>query len=194
MEQKKSSIAIMESSKDDQSCVGQLTYGDKKKIFTYIRRFIRDFAQAEDILQDTLLKVFQSVQAGKYSDNGKFLSWVMRIAHNVIIDHFRLMKQMNTISTDNYESDLFNSKKYAKGNIEDDLIKREMHYDVRNMVNRLPDDQKEVVILRHYSGFSFKEIAKITNISINTALGRMRYALINLRKMMKEENIILSII
>src|ERR1035437_9780384 len=122
MEQKKSSIAIMESSKDDQSCVGQLTYGDKKKIFTYIRRFIRDFAQAEDILQDTLLKVFQSVQAGKYSDNGKFLSWVMRIAHNVIIDHFRLMKQMNTISTDNYESDLFNSKKYAKGNIEDDLI------------------------------------------------------------------------
>jgi RNA polymerase sigma-70 factor (ECF subfamily) len=194
MEQKKSSIAIMESSKDDQSCVGQLTYGDKKKIFTYIRRFIRDFAQAEDILQDTLLKVFQSVQAGKYSDNGKFLSWVMRIAHNVIIDHFRLMKQMNTISTDNYESDLFNSKKYAKGNIEDDLIKREMHYDVRNMVSRLPDDQKEVVILRHYSGFSFKEIAKITNISINTALGRMRYALINLRKMMKEENIILSII
>jgi RNA polymerase sigma factor (sigma-70 family) len=194
MEQKKSSIAIMESSKDDQSCVGQLTYGDKKKIFTYIRRFIRDFAQAEDILQDTLLKVFQSVQAGKYSDNGKFLSWVMRIAHNVIIDHFRLMKQMNTISTDNYESDLFNSKKYAKGNIEDDLIKREMHYDVRNMVSRLPDDQKEVVILRHYSGFSFKEIAKITNISINTALGRMRYALINLRKMMKEENIILFII
>jgi RNA polymerase sigma-70 factor (ECF subfamily) len=84
------------------------------------------------------------------------------------------MEQMNTISTDNYESDLFNSKKYAKGNIEDDLIKREMHHAVRNMVSRLPDDQKEVVILRHYSGFSFKEIAKITNISINTALGRMR--------------------
>jgi RNA polymerase sigma-70 factor (ECF subfamily) len=193
MEQKNLTITNIESSKDDQSCVGQLTHGDKKKIFTYIRRFIHDSTQAEDILQDTLLKVFQSVNAGKYSDNGKFLSWVMRIAHNLIIDHFRRMKQMNTISTDNYESDLFNSEKYSKGNIEDDLIKREMHHDVRNMVSRLPDDQREVVILRHYSGFSFKEIAKITNISINTALGRMRYALINLRKMMEEENIILSI-
>jgi len=186
-------ITNMESSKDDLSCVGQLTHGDKKKIFTYIRRFIRDFTQAEDILQDTILKVYQSVKAGKYSDNGKFLSWVMRIAHNLIIDHFRLKKQMNTISTDNYESDLFNLQKHAKGNIEDDLIKREMHHNIRNMVSRLSDDQKEVVILRHYSDFSFKEIAKITDISINTALGRMRYALINLRKMMEEENIILSI-
>ena len=194
MEQENLTVPNIESTKDDQSCVWQLADGDKKKIFTYIRRFIRDFSQAEDILQDTLLKVFQSIKAGKYSDNGKFLSWVMRIAHNLIIDHFRLLKQMNTISTDNYEADLFNSKKHAKGNIEDDMIKREMHHDVRNMVSRLPDDQKEVVILRHYSGFSFREIAKITNISINTALGRMRYALINLRKMMEEENIILSII
>jgi RNA polymerase sigma factor (sigma-70 family) len=192
MEIKKSTITIREFSKDDQSCVGQLTGGDKKKIFTYIRRFIRDFTQAEDIMQDTLIRVFQSVKAGKYSDNGKFLNWVMRIAHNLIIDHFRLMKQMNTISTDNYDADLFNSKKYSKGNIEDELIKKEMHNDIRNMVSRLPDDQKEVVILRHFSGFTFKEIANITNISINTALGRMRYALINLRKMMEEENIILS--
>jgi len=194
MEQRNSVITNKESLKDEQSCVGELTFGDKKKIFTYIRRFIRDFTQAEDILQETLLKVFQSVKAGKYSDNGKFLSWVMRIAHNLIIDHFRLTKQMNTVSTDNYESDLFNSQKYAKGSIEEELIKREMHRDVRNMVSRLPDDQKEVVVLRHYSGFSFKEIAKICDISINTALGRMRYALINLRKMMEEENIILSII
>jgi RNA polymerase sigma factor (sigma-70 family) len=192
MKEKNSTIPNVEISKDDQSCVGQLTYRDKKKIFTYIRRFIRDFTQAEDILQDTLLKVFQSLKEGKYSDDGKFLSWAMRIAHNLIIDHFRLIKQMNTISTDNYESDLFNSREYAKGNIEDDLIKREMHNDIRRMVSRLPEDQKEVVILRHYSGFSFKEIAKITNISINTALGRMRYALINLRKMMEEEEIILS--
>ena len=193
MEPKNSTITIRKSLKDDQSCVGQLTGADKKKIFTYIRRFICDFTQAEDIMQDTLIRVFQSVKAGKYSDDGKFLSWAMRIAHNLVIDHFRLKKQMNTISTDNYESDLFNSTKYSKGNIEDELIKKEMHNDIRNMVSRLPDDQKEVVILRHYSGFSFKEIAKITNISINTALGRMRYALINLRKMMEEENIILSL-
>jgi RNA polymerase sigma factor (sigma-70 family) len=192
MVQIKSAFTFDEPARDDKASVGQLTYGDRKKIFTYIRRFIRDFAQAEDILQDTLLKVFQSVNAGKYSDNGKFLSWVMRIAHNLIIDHFRWIKQMNTVSTDNYESDLFNSKKYVKGNIEDDLIKSEMHHDIRSMVSRLPDDQKEVVILRHYSGFSYKEIARIANISINTALGRMRYALINLRKMMQEEEIILS--
>jgi len=192
MEPNNSTITIRESSKDDQSWVGQLTCGDKKKLFTYIRRFICDFEQAEDILQDTLVRVFQCVKAGNYTENGKFLNWVMRIAHNVIIDHFRLKKQMNTISTDNYESDLFNSKKYSKGNIEDELIKKEMHNDIRNMVSRLPDDQKEVVILRHFSGFTFKEIAKITGISINTALGRMRYALINLRKMMEEGNIVLS--
>ena len=193
MESKIATITIRESLKDDQSWVGQLTCGDKKKLFTYIRRFIRDFAQAEDILQDTLVRVFQCVKDGKYIDSGKFLNWAMRIAHNLVIDHFRLMKQMNTISTDNYESDLFNSTKYSKGNIEDELIKKEMHNDIRNMVSRLPEDQKEVVILRHFSGFSFKEIAKITNVSINTALGRMRYALINLRKMMVEENIILSL-
>jgi RNA polymerase sigma-70 factor (ECF subfamily) len=184
---------ILRFIKGEQSCFEKLIHRHKNKVFAYISLYIRDQALAEDIFQDTFLKVIQSVKAGKYSDNGKFISWVMRIAHNLIIDHFRRIKQMNTVSNDNYESDLFNSNKYAKGNIEDDLIKREMHHDVRNMVSRLSDDQKEVVILRHYSGFSFKEIAKITNISINTALGRMRYALINLRKMMEEENLILSV-
>jgi RNA polymerase sigma factor, sigma-70 family len=134
------------------------------------------------------------VKAGKYSDNGKFISWVMRIAHNLIIDHFRQIKQMNTISNDNYESDLFNLKRFSGDNIEDDLIKREMHQDIRMMITLLPDDQKEVVILKHYTGLSFKEIADITNVSINTALGRMRYALFNLRKMMDEKNISLSLI
>lgn len=193
MEQKKSTNPISESGIDDQLCLGHLTVGDKKKLFTYIRRYIRDFALAEDILQDALLKVFHSVKEGKYSDNGKFLCWVMRIAHNLIIDHFRIMKQRNTISTDNYESDLFNLKKYADSNIEEDMIKREMHLDVRNMVNRLHNDQKEVVILKYYAGLSFKEIAEITNVSINTALGRMRYALLNLRKMMEENDISLAI-
>jgi RNA polymerase sigma-70 factor (ECF subfamily) len=156
-------------------------------VSSYIRHYIRDISLAQDILQDTLLKVFQSIKEGKYSDNGKFISWVKRISHNLIIDHFRLVKQMNTISNDNYESDLFNSTSFAEDNVEDDMIKREMHHDVRNMINRLPVDQKEVVILKHYTGLSFKEIAVITDVSINTALGRMRNALLNLRKMMDKK-------
>jgi RNA polymerase sigma factor (sigma-70 family) len=132
------------------------------------------------------------VKSGKYYDNGKFISWVMRIAHNLIIDHFRRIKQLNTVSNDDYESDLFNSKKHAESNIEDHLIKKQIQKDIRMLISQLPDDQREVVILRHYSGLSFKEIADITEVSINTALGRMRYALINMRKMMEEKKITLT--
>jgi len=132
------------------------------------------------------------VKCGKYYDNGKFISWVMRIAHNLIIDHFRRVKQLNTVSNDDYESDLFNSRKLADANVEDQMIKRQIQKDIRKLISELPDDQREVVILRHYSGLSFKEIADITDVSINTALGRMRYALINMRKMMEEKKISLT--
>jgi len=179
--------------KGEQSCFEQLIHRHKNKVFAYISLYIRDQALAEDIFQDTFLKVIQSVKAGKYADNGKFLSWVMRIAHNLIIDYFRRIKQMNTISNDNYESDIFNSKDFAEDNIEDNMIKRQIHQDVRKMISNLPDDQREVVILRHYAGLSFKEIAEITDVSINTALGRMRYALINMRKLMEENKISLTI-
>jgi RNA polymerase sigma-70 factor (ECF subfamily) len=154
--------------------------------------YIRDQALAEDLFQDTFMKVIQSVRAGKYYDNGKFISWVMRIAHNLIIDHFRRQKQMNTVSNDDYETDIFNSKKLSDKTVEDDLIKRQILKDVRKMISMLPDDQREVVILRHYAGLSFKEIADITDVSINTALGRMRYALINMRKLMEEKKISLT--
>jgi RNA polymerase sigma factor (sigma-70 family) len=177
----------------EQSCFEKLIHRHKNKVFAYISLYIRDEALAEDIFQDTFLKVIQSVKAGKYSDNGKFISWVMRIAHNLIIDHFRRIKQMNTISNDNYESDIFNSKRFAEESVEDNMIKRQIHHDIRKMISNLPDDQKEVVILRHYAGLSFKEIADITNVSINTALGRMRYALINLRKLMEEKKISLTL-
>jgi RNA polymerase sigma factor (sigma-70 family) len=184
---------IMRFIKGEQSCFEQLIHRHKNKVFAYINLYIRDEALAEDIFQDTFLKVFQSVKAGKYSDNGKFISWVMRIAHNLIIDHFRRIKQMNTISNDNYESDIFNSKRFAEDSIEDNIIKKQIHQDIRKMISNLPDDQKEVVILRHYAGLSFKEIADITDVSINTALGRMRYALINLRKIMDEKKISLTV-
>jgi RNA polymerase sigma-70 factor (ECF subfamily) len=147
----------------------------------------------EDILQDTFIKVYQSIKAGNYSENGKFIFWAKRIAHNLIIDHFRLIKQMNTISNDNYESDLFNSKRFAEDNIEDNMIKRQIHQDVRKMISHLDEDQKEVIMLKYYEGLSFKEIANKTKVSINTALGRMRYALINIRKMMDENKISLTL-
>jgi RNA polymerase sigma-70 factor (ECF subfamily) len=183
---------IMRFVKGEQSCFEQLIHRHKTKVFAYISLYIRDQALAEDIFQDTFLKVMQSVKTGKYADNGKFLSWVMRIAHNLIIDHFRRVKQMNTVSNDNYESDIFNSKRFAEDNVEDNMIKRQIQKDIRKMISLLPDDQREVVILRHYSGLSFKEIADLTGVSINTALGRMRYALINLRRTMEEKKITLT--
>jgi RNA polymerase sigma factor (sigma-70 family) len=179
--------------KGEQSCFEQLIHRHKNKVYAYISLYIRDQALAEDLFQDTFMKVIQSVKAGKYYDNGKFLSWVMRIAHNLIIDHFRRVKQMNTVSNDDYESDIFNSKKLADATVEDDMIKRQIQKDVRKMISLLPEDQREVVILRHYAGLSFKEIAEITDVSINTALGRMRYALINMRKFMEEKKISLTL-
>jgi len=175
------------------SCFEQLIHRHKNKVFGYISLYIHDQALTEDLFQDTFMKVIQSVRAGRYYDNGKFLSWVMRIAHNLIIDHFRRVKQINTISNDDYDSDLFNSKKMAESTVEDNMIRKQIQKDVRKMINLLPDDQREVVILRHYAGMSFKEIARITDVSINTALGRMRYALINMRKLMEEKKISLTV-
>jgi RNA polymerase sigma factor (sigma-70 family) len=179
--------------KGEQSCFEHLIRRHKNKVFAYISLYIRDQALAEDIFQDTFLKVIQSVKTGKYADNGKFISWVMRIAHNLIIDHFRRIKQLNTISNDDYDSDIFNSRKLTEDNVEDTMIKRQIQKDIRKMITQLPDDQREVVILRHYADLSFKEIADITGVSINTALGRMRYALINLRRIMEENKISLTI-
>jgi RNA polymerase sigma-70 factor (ECF subfamily) len=179
--------------KGEQFCFEHLIHRHKNKVFTYISLYIRDKALAEDLFQDTFMKVIQSVKAGKYQDNGKFISWVMRIAHNLIIDHFRRVKQMNTVSNDDYESDLFNSKKFSESTVEDDMIRRQIQKDVRKIISHLPEDQREVVILRHYAGLSFKEIADITDVSINTALGRMRYALINMRKLIEEKKISLTL-
>ena len=194
----------MKSQTTDQELVRQFINGDhsgieilihrhKTKLFTYISMYIRDKSLAEDIFQETFLKVINSLRAGKYKDNGKFVSWVMRIAHNLIIDHFRREKQSNLLSNDAYDTDLLNSRKLSDSNIEDVLVKSQIENDVRSLLLELPDDQREVVMLRHYSGLSFKEIADQTGVSINTALGRMRYALINIRKLMEERNISLTV-
>jgi RNA polymerase sigma-70 factor (ECF subfamily) len=154
---------------------------------------VKDKYLAEDIFQDTFIKVIKSLREGRYKDNGRFISWVIRIAHNLMIDHFRKEKQLNTISNDNYETDIFNSKKFAEPTIEEELITGQITQDVRRLIQELPEDQREVVILRHFCGLSFKEIADQTDVSINTALGRMRYALINLRRLIKEKDLNLSL-
>lgn len=194
----------MKSQATDQELVRQFISGDtsgieilihrhKTKLFTYISMYIRDKSLAEDIFQETFLKVINSLRAGKYKDNGKFLSWVMRIAHNLIIDHFRREKQTKLLSNDAYETDILNSKKLSESNIEEVLVKSQIESDVRSLLLSLPEDQREVVMLRHYSSLSFKEIADQTGVSINTALGRMRYALINIRKLMEERDISLTV-
>lgn len=177
----------------DAASIESLIQRHKTRVFTYICMYIRDRSLAEDIFQDTFLKVINSLKSGKYKDNGKFLSWVMRISHNLIIDHFRREKQANLLSNDDYEGDLFNTRNLSESNVEDNIVYDQIVNDVRQLLDELPDDQKEVVILRHYAGLSFKEIAEQTDVSINTALGRMRYALINIRKQMEQRNISLTV-
>jgi RNA polymerase sigma-70 factor (ECF subfamily) len=179
--------------KGDHSAIEVLINRHRSKVYTYILLTIKNQQLAEDLFQETFIKVIQSLRGGKYKDNGKFLSWVIRIAHNLIIDHFRKEKQMNSISNDDSEVDLFNSKKLSDSNIEELIINSQIKSEIRILINELPDDQREVVLLRHYGGLSFKEIADQTDVSINTALGRMRYALINLRKLIQEKNLSLTV-
>jgi RNA polymerase sigma factor (sigma-70 family) len=161
-------------------------------VFTYILLTIKNQQLAEDLFQETFIKVVQSLRGGKYKDNGRFLSWVIRISHNLIIDHFRKEKQMNAVSNDDTELDLFNSRKFSDRNIEEMIVNSQIRAELRSLINELPEDQREVVLLRHYGELSFKEIADQTGVSINTALGRMRYALINLRKLIKERDLSLT--
>jgi len=179
--------------KGDQSAIETLINRHRSKVYTYILLTIKNQPLAEDLFQETFIKVIQSLRRGKYRDNGRFLSWVIRIAHNLIIDHFRKEKQMNSVSNDDSEVDLFNSKKLSDDNIEDLIVNNQIKAEIRALINELPNDQREVVLLRHYGNLSFKEIAEQTDVSINTALGRMRYALINLRKMIKEKNLTLTV-
>ncbi|MGM0377861.1 MAG: RNA polymerase sigma factor [Bacteroidota bacterium] len=173
-------------------CIDILIDRHQKRIYSFIFMMVRQRDLAEDIFQDVFVKVVHSLKAGKYAENGRFTSWVMRIAHNLVIDHFRKQKNQQMLSNDQYAFDIFNHSRFSDDTIEDRLVYDQMLSDVSTLVEQLPSAQKEVVTLRHYFGLSFKEIAEETDVSINTALGRMRYALINLRKMMEEKNISLT--
>jgi RNA polymerase sigma-70 factor (ECF subfamily) len=160
----------------------------KNRVFSYIMFTVRDKALANDIFQETFMKVIRTLKRGKYNDEGKFLPWVNRIAHNLIIDHYRRNQKMPTTSGKD-DFDIFDVIEDKSANIEDDTIKDQLLSDVKKLVYKLPQDQKEVLMMRMYFDMSFKEIAERTNVSINTALGRMRYALINLRKMVDKDKL-----
>lgn len=177
----------------DQNSLEILITRHKKRVYTYILLIVKNPQLAEDIFQDTFIKVIKSLRRGKYQDKGKFVSWVLRISHNLVIDYYRKQKYQNTVSNDDNEYDLLNSKNLSEDNIEDVLVQNQIIQHVRVLVDHLPDDQRNVVYLRHYCGLSFKEIADQTGVSINTALGRMRYALINMRRMIEEKKMNLTV-
>ena len=177
----------------DSKSFEQLIERHKNRLFSYIYYMVKNRHKAEDIFQDTCFKAISSMLDGKYSESGRFLPWITRIAHNLIVDHFRQEKQLNVCSTDSFSVPLLNSFHYSDRTIEDEMVQNQIHEDVRNLINHLPDEQKEVILLRHYGDLSFKEIADYTGVSINTALGRMRYALINLHKLIKKNGIQITV-
>jgi RNA polymerase sigma-70 factor (ECF subfamily) len=174
----------------DMSALETLILRHKDKLYTSILFLVKDKYLAEDIFQDVLIKIIDTLRVGRYTEEGKFLPWAMRIAHNLCVDHFRKVKRSPSIKTSD-ERDIFEVINFTEDGADVKMMKRQSHDRVRKMLDLLPEDQREVIILRHYAELSFKEIAALTNCSINTALGRMRYGLINLRKMMAEKNIAL---
>jgi RNA polymerase sigma factor (sigma-70 family) len=165
-----------------------LLHRHKRKVWSHIYLLVRDREIADDLFQDVFIKVVHTLKSGKYNEEGKFLPWVMRIAHNIVIDHFRRTKKM-PMTRSNDEHDVFATQAQPGKNIEQQLVNVQIDADVRKLIDNLPEEQREVVIMRTYLNMSFKEIADLTEVSINTALGRMRYALINMRKMIKHHDL-----
>ena len=176
----------------DRNAISQLIERHSRRVRDYIQMMVKDGDVADDIFQETFIKAVRVIDEGRYTDNGRFLSWILRIAHNQVIDHFRAQKQNRQLNEAEAGYDVLGTLRLAERTVEDEIVCEQIASDVRRMVELLPDEQREVVMMRYYSGLSFKEIAEQTGVSINTALGRMRYALINLRKMIKVKNLILS--
>ena len=175
----------------DRSAISKLIERHSRRVRDYINMMVKDRDLADDIFQETFIKAVRVIDEGRYTDNGKFLSWILRIAHNQVIDHFRARKQDKQVNEADAGYNVLGSLRFAEHTIEDEIVSAQIEADVRRLVEQLPEQQREVVIMRYYSGLSFKDIAEQTNVSINTALGRMRYALINLRKMIRDNNLVL---
>lgn len=164
----------------------------QNKLYNYIYSVVKDKDATDDIFQDTFIKVINVLRSGTYREEGKFVQWITRIAHNLIIDYFRKEQKFKYIRS-NEEVDIFEIINTYEDSIETTLIKKQIHKDVKKLIKQLPEEQRRVLIMRHYADMSFKEIAEKTGVSINTALGRMRYALLNIRRMAEEKNLILTI-
>jgi len=162
------------------------------QVFSYIMRIVRNRDLANDIFQETFVKAITTIRQGRYTDAGKFGAWVNRIAHNLVIDFYRQEKSENTTSTDEGEMDILNRADLSEGTVEDVIVNEQIRKDVRRIIRELPKTQRDVLVMRYYRNLSFKQIADMTGVSINTALGRMRYALINMRRIAKERNIALT--
>jgi len=175
----------------DRSAISSLIEKYSRRVRDYIRMMVKDTDVADDIFQETFIKAVRVIDEGRYADNGKFLSWVLRIAHNQVIDHFRAGRAAATVGESSAGYNILGTMRFAERTVEESIEAEQTSAEVRALVEELPDEQREVVMLRYYSGLSFKEIAEQTGVSINTALGRMRYALINMRKMIKEKNLVL---
>lgn len=177
----------------ERAALEQLIKRYERKVYVYILMMVHQSHLAEDLTQDTFIKAIQSLKRGQYSDDNKFGSWLIRIAHNIVIDHFRRSKQRQELLSSNYDYDLFATARFSEANVEQRMVYGQVLADVRNLLNELPMEQREVVLLRYYGDLSFKEIADLTNVSINTALGRMRYAIMNMRKTIEANNISLPV-
>ena len=175
----------------NRNAISKLIESHRKRVYDYINMMVKDGDVAEDICQETFIKVVRFIDNGRYTDNGKFLSWVLRIAHNQVIDYFRQNKQAAKVTEADAGFDLLGTLKFSSASVEDRMVSAQIAGDVRKLIDHLPDEQREVVRMRYFNDMSFKDIAEQTGVSINTALGRMRYALINLRKMIKENQLIL---
>jgi RNA polymerase sigma-70 factor (ECF subfamily) len=185
-------VLINDYLQGNQASLEKLIQRHKNRVYAYILMVVKDKQLADDIFQDTFIKVINTIRAGSYKEEGKFIQWVMRIAHNLIIDHFRKSKRIPVIDNDHDDFDIFDTVRITDDSVEERMIIEQIYKDVRDLIEYLPPEQKEVLMMRHYSDMSFKDIAEQTDVSINTALGRMRYALINLRKLIKEKEIILT--
>lgn len=180
-------------SRGDNEAFDILLNRHKQSLYSYILYVVRNRDMAEDIFQDTFIKAIVTIRQGRYIESGKFRAWINRIAHNLIIDAFRQQKAENTVSNEEYEYDLFNNSKLSDDTIENEMVKSQVLSDVKRLIDYLPQSQQEVLRMRYYKNMSFKEISDITGVSINTALGRMRYAILNMRKMADENRMILSL-
>ena len=176
----------------DRNAISILIERHSTRVRDYIRMMVKDNDVADDILQETLIKAVRVIDEGRYTDTGKFLSWVLRIAHNRVLDYFRAQKSSRTVSESDAGYNMLGTLRFAENTVEDKMVAEQIEADVRRLIDFLPEEQREVVMMRYFAGMSFQEIAEQTDVSINTALGRMRYALINLRKMIKENNLTLS--